>query len=152
MYGVLDKRKQVHSSASTALSRFSGGALAAPPLAAMVDVVRCRLSTLNPHCHFPANCPFDGPKKCTAFQNQAFPSQLQRFLSAPSRQSICRRAHRRFQVRAQEREPGRKPKLSFGDQLLDYIEGGPKLRKWYGQEEQAPRDGGIEPDQVSLIY
>jgi hypothetical protein len=55
-------------------------------------------------------------------------------------------------VRAQEREPGRKPKLSFGDQLLDYIEGGPKLRKWYGQEEQAPRDGGIEPDQVSPMY
>ncbi|KAG6550388.1 hypothetical protein Mapa_008351 [Marchantia paleacea] len=32
--------------------------------------------------------------------------------------------------------------FSFGDQLLDYIEGGPKLRKWYGAPEQMPRDGG----------
>ncbi|KAL2603209.1 hypothetical protein R1flu_013141 [Riccia fluitans] len=31
--------------------------------------------------------------------------------------------------------------FSFGDQLLDYIEGGPKLRKWYGAPDQMPRDG-----------
>lgn len=51
---------------------------------------------------------------------------------------------------AQSNEPGRKPKLSFGDQLLDYIEGGPKLRKWYGQEEAAPRDGGIDDEKVGF--
>lgn len=32
----------------------------------------------------------------------------------------------------------------FGEQLLDYIEGGPKLRKWYGQGER-PTDGGGFP-------
>jgi len=31
--------------------------------------------------------------------------------------------------------------LSFGERLLDYIEGGPKLRKWYGAPDQLPRDG-----------
>eukprot|EP00850_Spirogloea_muscicola_P012707 SM000083S22754 [mRNA] locus=s83:292754:295675:+ [translate_table: standard] len=32
--------------------------------------------------------------------------------------------------------------VSFGDRLLDYIEGGPKLRKWYGAPDQLLRDGG----------
>lgn len=27
------------------------------------------------------------------------------------------------------------------DQILDYIEGGPKLRKWYGAPELLPKDG-----------
>lgn len=35
-----------------------------------------------------------------------------------------------------------KPSFSLGDQLLDYIEGGPKLRKWYGAPDQLPKDGG----------
>lgn len=34
---------------------------------------------------------------------------------------------------------------NFGDGLLDYMEAGPKLRKWYGEGERRPRDGQ-EPD------
>ncbi|XP_048617342.1 uncharacterized protein LOC106406662 isoform X2 [Brassica napus] len=34
-----------------------------------------------------------------------------------------------------------KKKISFVDQILDYIEGGPKLRKWYGAPELLPKDG-----------
>ncbi|XP_050379812.1 uncharacterized protein LOC126797187 [Argentina anserina] len=36
-----------------------------------------------------------------------------------------------------------KKKVSFTDQILDYIEGGPKLRKWYG----APKDGSGAEDE-----
>ncbi|KAL9265571.1 hypothetical protein AKJ16_DCAP08774 [Drosera capensis] len=32
-------------------------------------------------------------------------------------------------------------KPGFFDQILDYIEGGPKLRKWYGAPELLPKDG-----------
>ncbi len=32
-------------------------------------------------------------------------------------------------------------KQSLADQLLDVMEGGPKLRRWYGAEKKAPRDG-----------
>ncbi|KAJ4833922.1 hypothetical protein Tsubulata_044619 [Turnera subulata] len=34
-----------------------------------------------------------------------------------------------------------KKKLSFMDQILDYIEGGPKLRKWYGASDPLEKDG-----------
>lgn len=34
---------------------------------------------------------------------------------------------------------------SLGDQLLDVIEGGPKLRRWYGAAEKAPRDTSRGP-------
>ncbi|CAN6478317.1 unnamed protein product [Victoria cruziana] len=34
-----------------------------------------------------------------------------------------------------------KKKMSFADRILDYIEGGPKLRKWYGAGDELPRDG-----------
>ncbi|KAI3856346.1 hypothetical protein MKX03_003360 [Papaver bracteatum] len=34
-----------------------------------------------------------------------------------------------------------KKRNGFMDQILDYIEGGPKLRKWYGAEK-LPKDGG----------
>ncbi len=33
-------------------------------------------------------------------------------------------------------------KQSLGDALLDVMEGGPKLRRWYGAAEKAPRDAG----------
>uniref|UniRef100_A0A1J3H924 Uncharacterized protein ycf39 n=1 Tax=Noccaea caerulescens TaxID=107243 RepID=A0A1J3H924_NOCCA len=33
-----------------------------------------------------------------------------------------------------------KKKISFVDQILDYIEGGPKLRKWYGAPKLLPKD------------
>ncbi|XP_057860508.1 uncharacterized protein At2g37660, chloroplastic isoform X2 [Cryptomeria japonica] len=33
---------------------------------------------------------------------------------------------------------------SFGERLLDYIEGGPKLRKWYGAPNQLPRDRNVK--------
>uniref|UniRef100_A0A7N0RH45 NAD(P)-binding domain-containing protein n=1 Tax=Kalanchoe fedtschenkoi TaxID=63787 RepID=A0A7N0RH45_KALFE len=36
-----------------------------------------------------------------------------------------------------------KKKTSFVDQILDYIEGGPKLRKWYGAAELLPKDGSV---------
>ncbi|XAR49898.1 hypothetical protein NMG60_11004073 [Bertholletia excelsa] len=39
-----------------------------------------------------------------------------------------------------------KNKPSFVDQILDYIEGGPKLRKWYGAPELLPKDGPILED------
>ncbi|XP_034209088.1 uncharacterized protein LOC117622505 isoform X2 [Prunus dulcis] len=40
-----------------------------------------------------------------------------------------------------------KKKVSFTDQILDYIEGGPKLRKWYGAPELLPKDGtDVEED------
>ncbi|KAL5714568.1 hypothetical protein ACHQM5_016512 [Ranunculus cassubicifolius] len=34
----------------------------------------------------------------------------------------------------------------FFDQILDYIEGGPKLRKWYGAPDLLPKDGGQEQE------
>ncbi|PIA28482.1 hypothetical protein AQUCO_06900038v1 [Aquilegia coerulea] len=37
----------------------------------------------------------------------------------------------------------------FMDQILDYIEGGPKLRKWYGAPDLLPKDGGQEQDQTN---
>ncbi|KAA8541646.1 hypothetical protein F0562_022798 [Nyssa sinensis] len=36
-----------------------------------------------------------------------------------------------------------KNKPRFVDQILDYIEGGPKLRKWYGAPDLLPKDGSI---------
>ncbi|KAL6996276.1 hypothetical protein U1Q18_006411 [Sarracenia purpurea var. burkii] len=36
-----------------------------------------------------------------------------------------------------------KNKPSFVDQILDYIEGGPKLRKWYGAPDLLPKDGSV---------
>jgi hypothetical protein len=33
-------------------------------------------------------------------------------------------------------------RASLADQLLDVIEGGPKLRRWYGAEKKPPRDSG----------
>lgn len=48
-------------------------------------------------------------------------------------------------MRAAKKGDEEKPSFSLGDQLLDYIEGGPKLRKWYGAPDQLPRDGGEGP-------
>ncbi|XP_057455112.1 uncharacterized protein At2g37660, chloroplastic [Lotus japonicus] len=39
-----------------------------------------------------------------------------------------------------------KKKISFVDQILDYIEGGPKLRKWYGAPDLVPKDGPATED------
>ncbi|KAL1533421.1 hypothetical protein AAHA92_33306 [Salvia divinorum] len=39
-----------------------------------------------------------------------------------------------------------KKKLGFMDQILDYIEGGPKLRKWYGAPDILEKDGD-EPNE-----
>ncbi|ONK74988.1 uncharacterized protein A4U43_C03F12150 [Asparagus officinalis] len=38
----------------------------------------------------------------------------------------------------------KKKETSFTDRILDYIEGGPKLRKWYGAPDLLPKDGGVE--------
>ncbi|CAL9121551.1 uncharacterized protein At2g37660, chloroplastic [Musa acuminata AAA Group] len=43
----------------------------------------------------------------------------------------------------------KKKETSFADQLLDYIEGGPKLRKWYGAPDLLPKDGGLENEDES---
>ncbi|CAA2969428.1 uncharacterized protein LOC111405075 isoform X1 [Olea europaea subsp. europaea] len=41
-----------------------------------------------------------------------------------------------------------KKKLNVMDQILDYIEGGPKLRKWYGAPDLLPKDGtSLEEDE-----
>ncbi|KAF9685287.1 hypothetical protein SADUNF_Sadunf03G0038900 [Salix dunnii] len=40
-----------------------------------------------------------------------------------------------------------KKKISFVDQILDYIEGGPKLRKWYGAPDLLPKDGSDDEDE-----
>ncbi|XP_061360234.1 uncharacterized protein LOC133304242 [Gastrolobium bilobum] len=39
-----------------------------------------------------------------------------------------------------------KKKLSFVDQILDYIEGGPKLRRWYGAPDLLPKDATATED------
>ncbi|XP_048130484.1 uncharacterized protein LOC115737482 isoform X2 [Rhodamnia argentea] len=40
-----------------------------------------------------------------------------------------------------------KKKIGFFDQILDYIEGGPKLRKWYGAPDLLPKDGsGVDEE------
>uniref|UniRef100_A0A2P2L779 Uncharacterized protein n=1 Tax=Rhizophora mucronata TaxID=61149 RepID=A0A2P2L779_RHIMU len=44
-----------------------------------------------------------------------------------------------------------KKKISFVDQILDYIEGGPKLRRWYGAPDLVPKDGPTE-DEFSGIF
>ncbi|KAL3618212.1 hypothetical protein CASFOL_038533 [Castilleja foliolosa] len=44
----------------------------------------------------------------------------------------------------------KKKQLSFMDQILDYIEGGPKLRKWYGAPDLLPKDGNeLGEDEVA---
>ncbi|XP_042947857.1 uncharacterized protein LOC122280855 [Carya illinoinensis] len=58
-----------------------------------------------------------------------------------------------FKFDIEKRALGRcsaKKKLGFMDQILDYIEGGPKLRKWYGAPEILPKDASIveEDDQL----
>lgn len=40
-------------------------------------------------------------------------------------------------------------KLNFMDQILDYIEGGPKLRKWYGAPDILPKDASNLEDEDS---
>ncbi|KAK8584913.1 hypothetical protein V6N13_138856 [Hibiscus sabdariffa] len=45
-----------------------------------------------------------------------------------------------------------KKKIGFMDQILDYIEGGPKLRKWYGAPELLPKDGSAVEDQEEEDY
>lgn len=39
-----------------------------------------------------------------------------------------------------------KKSAGFFDQILDYIEGGPKLRKWYGATDNLPGDGGQQQE------
>ncbi|EXC04961.1 hypothetical protein L484_002612 [Morus notabilis] len=47
-----------------------------------------------------------------------------------------------------------KKKISFTDQILDYIEGGPKLRRWYGAPDLLPKDGPTveDEDEDSVIF
>ncbi|XP_062211511.1 uncharacterized protein LOC133912675 isoform X1 [Phragmites australis] len=40
-----------------------------------------------------------------------------------------------------------KDEASFTDRILDYIEGGPKLRRWYGAPDLLPKDGGAESEE-----
>ncbi|XP_072972053.1 uncharacterized protein At5g02240 [Typha angustifolia] len=41
----------------------------------------------------------------------------------------------------------KKKETSFGDRILDYIEGGPKLRKWYGAPDLLTQDGGLQSEE-----
>jgi len=41
----------------------------------------------------------------------------------------------------------RKDEASFTDRILDYIEGGPKLRRWYGAPDLLPKDGAAEDEE-----
>ncbi|GJN40855.1 hypothetical protein PR202_gn00266 [Eleusine coracana subsp. coracana] len=40
-----------------------------------------------------------------------------------------------------------KGEASFTDRILDYIEGGPKLRRWYGAPDLLPKDRGAEDEE-----
>ncbi|KAI9119928.1 hypothetical protein K1719_009317 [Acacia pycnantha] len=44
-----------------------------------------------------------------------------------------------------------KKKIGFFDQILDYIEGGPKLRKWYGAPDLLPKDGPAAEDEDEYL-
>ncbi|KAH7330925.1 hypothetical protein KP509_20G008300 [Ceratopteris richardii] len=55
---------------------------------------------------------------------------------------FCSHSSRRRHLSVVTASKGRQNNFSLGDQLLDYIEGGPKLRKWYGAPDQILRDGG----------
>ncbi len=39
---------------------------------------------------------------------------------------------------------------NLGDDLLDFIQAGKKMRKWYGEGEMALQDGGGRPEKVRL--
>ncbi|KAL8153441.1 hypothetical protein V2J09_011201 [Rumex salicifolius] len=41
-------------------------------------------------------------------------------------------------------------KIGFFDQILDYIEGGPKLRRWYGAPDLLPKDGSLEEEEGEI--
>ncbi|RLN40158.1 uncharacterized protein C2845_PM01G17760 [Panicum miliaceum] len=41
-----------------------------------------------------------------------------------------------------------KDEASFTDRILDYIEGGPKLRRWYGAPDLLPKDGSAEDEEA----
>ncbi|XP_058745420.1 uncharacterized protein LOC131618176 [Vicia villosa] len=45
-----------------------------------------------------------------------------------------------------------KKKISFVDRILDYIEGGPKLRKWYGAPGLLEKEGTSTSDDASEDY
>ncbi|XP_074580607.1 uncharacterized protein LOC141837018 [Curcuma longa] len=44
----------------------------------------------------------------------------------------------------------KKKEANFADQLLDYIEGGPKLRKWYGAPDLLPKHVDLKDEDESL--
>ncbi|KAJ7300148.1 hypothetical protein O6H91_Y063800 [Diphasiastrum complanatum] len=74
----------------------------------------------------------------TTSYEQAFITAPRGVRAAPLRSPIL---HASSSKPDADRNAKTKP-ISFGDRLLDYIEGGPKLRKWYGAQEQLVRDGG----------
>ncbi|XP_038896430.1 uncharacterized protein LOC120084693 isoform X4 [Benincasa hispida] len=53
---------------------------------------------------------------------------------------LISRRHERFRCLA-------KKKIGFMDQILDYIEGGPKLRKWYGAPDLVSKDESALKDE-----
>ncbi|CAL5443768.1 unnamed protein product [Camellia sinensis] len=72
------------------------------------------------------------------------------FLSSRSSRGTCNGS---FNFNAGKRSMvsfSSKNKPRFVDQILDYIEGGPKLRKWYGAPDLLPKDGSmLEEDDES---
>ncbi|XP_077236318.1 NAD(P)-binding Rossmann-fold superfamily protein isoform X2 [Tasmannia lanceolata] len=79
----------------------------------------------------------------------SLPSSLPNILSSPfpSRDSLSGKAQYFFTRLGNSVCCSSKKKFSFTDQILDYIEGGPKLRKWYGAPDLLPKDGGLEDEE-----
>ncbi|KAH7565568.1 hypothetical protein JRO89_XS09G0228700 [Xanthoceras sorbifolium] len=75
------------------------------------------------------------------------------FIFSPSQRNLCTKVakHPSFVFDVEEKRRGlvccsAKKKISFVDQILDYIEGGPKLRKWYGAPDLLSKDGSDVED------
>ncbi|XP_059457377.1 uncharacterized protein LOC132187176 isoform X3 [Corylus avellana] len=63
-----------------------------------------------------------------------------------SQSSSCRAVNSCFVEKRALVRCSAKKKIGFMDQILDYIEGGPKLRKWYGAPDLPAKDGSVVED------
>jgi len=57
----------------------------------------------------------------------------------------CRRSGARGRTSTHARGPA-PARANLAEQLLDVIEGGPKLRRWYGAEKKVPRGDAPQPE------
>ncbi|XP_074331944.1 uncharacterized protein At5g02240 isoform X2 [Apium graveolens] len=70
-------------------------------------------------------------------------------LSTSSRSTTCSLSNSHYPVFTCFASKKNANKLNFMDQILDYIEGGPKLRKWYGAPDILPKDASNLEDEDS---